>query len=167
MVNLEKPQRYSLNPARVGLSAYRLLTHLLASKPLSKLCTGHFACGYDILRDNFEEQEIQHLLIELAISYRMYDDMVKSNDGESISHMNPVGKIWDPIKSKQRDLSLREACNKIIHAECIKFDKKSGPLQHEHFVKSSILLYGKWNNIQWKAKLNILELCESLSLLTS
>ena len=141
MAGLKNPKRYFLSPDRIGLSAYRLLSHILASKPLSELCTGHFACGYDILRDNFEEQEIQHLLIELAISYRVNDDLIKSIEHESISDKNPVGIIWEPIDSNGHDLFLREACNKIIHAKRVELDIRKGASQHEHFINSVILLH--------------------------
>jgi hypothetical protein len=89
-------ERYFLDPGRTGLAAYRLLTHILASQELSKLCTGHFACGYDILRDNFEKQEIQHLLIELAITFRVNEESVTTRATHGLE-TPAVGWLWEPI----------------------------------------------------------------------
>lgn len=168
MVKLK--EKREIEPERMGLAAYRLLTHVLASKPLSKLCTTHFACGYDILRDSFEKREIHHLLLEVAITYRvlidspqMRDEKAKIIDIEKSCHGEEIFKVGS-LETKKRGrkekktepLFMREACNKIIHAQKITISSNKG------YIRKNAILEGfsQDKKEHWRANLDLTFFCE-------
>lgn len=145
--------------SRAQLLSYRLINIFLASKPLHKLCDGEYNSGADILVNTFEKLEIENLMLQLAILLRTADTAVLNGKSES-NRMNPVvGKLENISKGEVKNLDLREACNKIIHVEEIKYEFVDGEFDWERYLEPTIYLYGKMKYDKWKATLNMNEFC--------
>lgn len=102
---------------------YRLLSVFMASQPISK--------GQDLFDSrgpktiatllSFQEDEATELLLSIAVTLRVLDDR---EDGLLNMFSSYCGQLTedanDPLKSS-KGLTLREACNKIIHARSVEF----------------------------------------------
>ncbi len=97
---------------------------------------------------------IQEKLISTAIKLRMIDDQFKKLSKEPVFLNNKTGVL--KTKNKTIDLTLREACNKIIHA--VKFSPKNytrnGLESRKHFLPK-VNLEGDYHKKGWKATLDI------------
>ena len=115
---------YRLNSATVLRDLYRLAAALLSWKSFQ---TWSGATGKSLLelRERFAEDELTHLLVSTAIANRLHLDHMKQlrEDPQELS-FQPVegncGLLFQPANSREgMPLQLREACNKIIHAQDI------------------------------------------------
>ncbi len=159
MVEFNRPQHFPQqeghrpNTDNAVLELHRLLAVFLASKNFSTL---RIQCSGEVFDPIFhiqevEEDEISRLLLNLAIIARVIDDRRKpvldrvgSNCGQLVKDVsNQVVQV----------LSLREACNKIIHAKKIFFDREEEASQL--YLKPTIHLYGEQKEKHWKATLDI------------
>jgi hypothetical protein len=103
----------------------------------------------------FEGDEITRILLAVAITARVIDDrnnkvldLVARDCGTLIA--------TDANGTKETGLSLREACNKIIHAKKVRFD--SSELETtQRYLNPVIYLYGERHQGQeWKAVLDVI-----------
>jgi hypothetical protein len=108
-----------------------------------------------------EEQKIKEYLISIAIKLRMIDDLMKAHNKKNhISNNDDVGFLKSKNGKKKEILSIREACNKIIHAQSLQFvygktkDKMS-------YLKPRIHFTGEKNEKDWKATIDILKFVEN------
>jgi hypothetical protein len=103
--------------------------------------------GYSII----EEQLIQKTLISTAILLRMIDDRFKTNNKSSQPHYLSVGQLIANKKTIQ--LSFREACNKIVHANDFTLNKiKSNKTK---YLDNYIIVKGSKGRERWTAKIEI------------
>jgi len=143
------------NTANSVLELHRLLAIFLASKSFSALRINFPGEGFDPIYQiqEVEEDEITRLLLTLAITARVIDD----REGRTLEKLGSrCGQIENFSKEEDiQDLNLREACNKIIHAKKIRFDRDGGDVDY-HF-NPTIYLYGEQRGVPWKATLEIVE----------
>ena len=91
----------------------------------------------------YEDQEIHQTLISVAVQLRMIDDvLMQKRRGREFAE-GIVGRL-----DEAGILSLREACNKIIHAREIEIQLPAKP---------QIVLHGRKGSQAWKAELDILD----------
>jgi hypothetical protein len=113
------------------------------------------------LRHHYIEDEVNHTIINLAICNRTHMERRKELHG--VDYPSAVcGKLTKDVSAEgEEDLSLREACNKIIHAEqfamtflkdgtVASFLGEMEPMHHEMWLS------GEHNQRSWKAKLDVL-----------
>jgi hypothetical protein len=142
------------NTGNAVLELHRLLALFLSSKSFAALRTNFPGEGFDPIYkiQEVEDDEITRLLLNLAITARVIDDRqdhvferVGSNCGqlEKYDGPNDVGA-----------LNLREACNKIIHANKVRFDIEEKVEQP--YLNPFIYLYGEQNGKKWKATIDII-----------
>ena len=148
-----------VDQSHVQLLSFHLLTIFLASENLHSLCNGEYDSGADILANTFEKVEIEHLILQIATLFRSADTSALDE-----LTMNPrwnpnVGKVEEPIGSQVKDLTLREACNKIIHVNEIKSEVIDGNYEWNRYLKPTIYLYGKKQEIRWRAILDVKNFC--------
>jgi len=149
-------QGYSPNTEHAALEIYRLLTIFLASAEFAKLRKGTGETWEAILHlEQFEDDEITRILLSSAITARVVDD----REGGVLSNFaGPCGSLSETLdgEAKEVPLTLREACNKIIHAKKVRFDvEKTEELQP--YLTPTIYLYGsRSNGVEWKATLDII-----------
>jgi hypothetical protein len=152
-------QGLRIDPERVRLLSFRLLTIYLASKELNSLRDGEYDSGPDVL-SQYERPEIEHLLLQIAILCRTADDNAIA--GKTLyDRYNPiVGKLYPDIsKPEFTKLGLREACNKIIHQEKVNYEVVEGEYKWNRYLEPTLYIYGTQNNTKWKAELDVKEFC--------
>lgn len=144
-----------MNGYPIAAEALDLEVYLLAS-----LIAGSHAL-FDVERDypglrwartTFEFSEISRRLIGLAVMLRTQLE---------VSHRRPdaiVGTLMTDVSrpSDRANLSLREACNKIIHAKSVSLAASLESQPSESYVSRTVLLEGTHNNRGWRAELDTL-----------
>jgi hypothetical protein len=113
---------YNLNPETVLRDTYRFLTLVMADREIA------YGFSHDdpavLIRRRYMRDEFLHLLISTAVMNRLHDEHRRSiatqEDQAPLPELGACGKLQpDVLESTVMDLSFREACNKIIHAEDI------------------------------------------------
>ena len=154
-----KYDKYIFDEDEIEQECYLIVSCFMASEQIHIL--QRKSTNWGIKRFVLSEQYlIKKLLISLAIKLRMIDDLMKShNKANSIqSPKNKVGIIDDG--KKVADLTIREACNKIIHANKIEFTIKynqRGSMK-VRYLAPEIKLHGERGKTSWKATIDILQL---------
>lgn len=148
-----------VDPSRVQLLSFRLLTIFLASENLHNLCNGEYDSGPDILANEFEKVEIEHLMLQIAALFRSADTSAQEELTFNPRWNPTVGELEEPIGGQPKELSLREACNKIIHVREIKYEVVCGEYEWNRFLKPVIYLYGQKQEINWRAILDVKVFC--------
>lgn len=135
------------------LDLHRLVTLFIASPNLAELRTNLAGDPISWLQQ-YEDEEITRILINSAIIARIIDD----RDELSLNHIDT--KCGDLIENLTFPkvivpLSLREACNKIIHAKKIHSDiSESNEISYRNPI---LYLYGQKIGVDWKVKLNVMD----------
>jgi hypothetical protein len=140
------------------LELHRLLSIFLASKKFAELCTNYPGEGHDpiYLIQAVEDDEITRILLTLAITARVIDDRENRVFKRLDSNCGRLQKDVD--KPKVAVLDIREACNKIIHAEKIRFDVEEHGDQK--YLNPIIYLYGNQQSTHWRAQLDVIKFCK-------
>lgn len=155
----DRNQGLRVDPERVRLLSFRLLTIYLASKELNTLRDGEYDSGPDVL-SQYERPEIEHFLLQIAILCRTADDNAIA--GRTLDERwNPtVGRLYpDTSQSEFRQLGLRDACNKIIHQKKVNYEVIDSEYSWNNYLEPTLYIYGTQNNIEWKAELDVKEFC--------
>jgi len=153
----------------IRLDLYRLICYFQTSEYLSNLTDMGDFCPWQSLRDDFEAAEIVRILLQTAVMIRFiafgHADEQRSQkeamDGE-------VGKLFvKSAESAQQPLSLREACNKIIHARNIVLDDNGGEHTYNTFIKPRVFCHENFEKkTGWRAELDVVrfvEICSQLA----
>jgi hypothetical protein len=138
---------------------YHLLSLFFASPRIAELCDDEIGCPFRQMLDEHEEVVITRLLIETAVLIRMKDDLFEQQHGlPADANKDIVGSLCILKTDAQPiELTLREACNKLIHAKLINFDVEEKPYCfHERYLNPKIFAYGaNQKGIEWKAEVDI------------
>lgn len=142
------------------LDLYRLITCFYASVTFAEYGEDVDADPVRDLQGSFEENEIIRLLVNIAIAVRIMDEregrFSRKFKLECGSLTVDLSKPGDEI-----DLSVREACNKIIHAKNFNWDvdqlKDEGSLPYPttRYLVPIVYLYGSRDGKDWRAALDI------------
>jgi len=121
---------------------YHLLSAFLASKHLIALSDGQDHCPYWKARDEFESSEIIRLLFSTAAGVRVLEEDIRTYEearGLRLPDSPPVGTLVRnlAVPSPEEPLLLREACNKILHAELINFDRVNPKNTARSYLKAT------------------------------
>ena len=138
---------------------YYLLCIFLASQKIDRLDV----FTREILRPEFQESEINHKLISLAIIIRnSWDQNPNSFEYHLKDYSQQVGKLWKNIKrpTKAVPLDFREACHKILHCTSINYHYQHNKPKLGYALANQVHLYGWKKDENWKATLNIIEFCK-------
>ena len=155
--NFLKGHKFDLKQVRLDL--YRLACYFEASQPLAELGQAENASGeffIDSLSREFFEDEVSRILLQSAIILRILDDESEADPEERNPFM--CGELEQAGETSE--LSLREACNKIIHAWKINFDEDNLPLEAPEkegkpFLNLYVYLYGSQGKKHWKATIRM------------
>lgn len=156
MTEAENPKfnkNYSLDLKSIRLDVYRLACHFEASSLLSGELDGLSPDERGALLDlecEFFCDEASRVLLQSATILRMLDDESEAEKQER--NMFYCGTLETPNGTET--LSLREACNKIIHGRKINFDILLTEAAHESFGPF-VYIYGAKGKLAWKAKISI------------
>lgn len=121
---MQLPSSYVLDREAIKLNAYRLICHFYANKEIARHTdpdTRDNAIAN--LEDNYFFREVSRLLLEVAISVRVLDDQMKKVKEAAeirVSYDAAMEKVNRRYNCMMFDkMTLREVCNKIIHAEVV------------------------------------------------
>jgi len=140
MAEVEIPEGYPhreghlMNMDTVFLDLYRLLAIFLSSKSFAALRSEDYLDPISELQDP-EFDEITRILVSTAVIARIIDD----RDNQYLSQNNTeCGWLIEDLTQPETKipLTLREACNKIIHASRIRtdLDRENGQAFFNPFV---------------------------------
>jgi len=158
---------YRFDDIQIEKDLYHLLCYFLASPRLSDLAIedyehrGHQGIHvFNMFLNAFEKQNIQELLISIAVRLRMIDDRLNINHKKQINgERNDVGTLTKGTgKAGDKILTIRDACNKVIHATLIEYSSDSIELRGKKktYLKPELFLYDKTDKSGWKAKIDII-----------
>lgn len=145
---------------------HRLLAIFLASRGFADLIEAgfqHAAEQHDPIftLQEVEESEVSRILLTLAITARVLDDA-----NERFPGLGEVdcGTLTPNIQQadNNRPLTLREACNKIIHATKRRVDIAHND-QGRPFLQPLLYLYGNLGATEWKATLDVIAFAKRYS----
>lgn len=151
---------YRPNTEHAALELHRLLAIFLASPSFAKLRKGNGERweAIDHLQQ-FEDDEITRILLSAAVTARVVDDR---ESGVFDLVADPCGILAETKDGETTEipLTLREACNKIIHAKKIRFDVGETD-ERQPYINPTIYLYGaRSNGLKWKATLDVIKFAE-------
>jgi hypothetical protein len=139
---------------------------VLGDKPGAKLGPGYYHITR--LKEGFVRPEVTRILISTAVALRIKFEELK--DPRDLADLKTAfcGKLYPRWpNTKNTPLTLREACNKIIHAEQIRFDvvipdaKYNPDVEGAYLSRPYLYLYGTKDGEHWRAQLHLIEFAES------
>lgn len=137
------------------LELYRLVAIFLASKNFAALRTNYPGEGHDAVYklQECEEDEITRILLMLAITARVIDD----REGRVYELVGTnCGKLQkNTSRPVEEELTLREACNKIIHAKKVRLDVDEDE-RGQPYLNPYIHIYGEQGGTEWKATIDVI-----------
>jgi hypothetical protein len=157
----QQPQRtegHFPNTQNTIVELHRLLAIFLASRHFAELCERYPGEGFDPIYkiQEMEQDEITRILLSLAVTARVVDD----REGRVFELVgSDCGSLQKDLDSSQTEtLDIREACNKLIHAETVRFDVEE--LGVQRYVNPTIYLYGTLGRKSWRAQLEVIKFCK-------
>jgi len=155
------------DPAPFAVDLYRLVCFVLGDKPVAKLGPSYYHLTR--LKEGYARPEVTRILIATAVARRIKFDRMNPRELKELKEDNNCGKLypnWPMQKRKTEPLTLREACNKIVHAEEIRFDIVIPDAKHNpdeagvYLSRPYIYLYGTKDRVPWRAVLFIIDFAE-------
>ena len=159
-----------------ALDVYRLLGIVLSDKQIAALGdeATHQSPSVWQLQDRFRKAEIMRILISSAVALRILLDQERDPRDKrfKIASNKQCGELWEnwdrtkrPSKGKSKPLTVRDACNKIIHASNIVDDvvwpnRELNPDQVGMYIRPFVYLDGTHQGQDWRAKLSIIDFAQ-------
>jgi len=140
--------------------ACELLALFMADKPIQHLLAKHRFDGIAQGYDDFKERRVPRLLIEIAAIYRLTSWRLEGKEKEQ-EKIKQVGVLFSGDDDKMTDLSMHEACNKVIHADEIVVEVRKVRKANQAYFKEDVRLFGTHNKKEWMAGLWIPEFCDA------
>jgi hypothetical protein len=140
----------------IGWSAWVLADRQVANRTLT-------SDAIRSLQETHLRPEIGRILISCAAGLRILFDARPAIKGWiDRSDCGKLYRDWPSDESKVEKLTLREACNKIIHAKQIRFDEvvpnaAANPDNEGVYLRPYLYLYGSKNRHEWRAVLSIID----------
>jgi hypothetical protein len=140
---------------------YNLLVGFHGSHVIHKLAKAS-SDDHDVvlgLISDVEEVFLQEKMIYAAIRLRILDDYLLSKsclEYEAKSAGWIVGGLGE-LSAHRSDLDLREACNKIIHADLFNWIVFGTSETNNEGLAPRVNLYGKRGKKKWRASIDILK----------
>ena len=140
---------------------FRLLTVFQASRTIAE-ATPDEDHPFAKLRCNWEEAEASRLIVNIAATVRSALDCAINTETLETLFSRPVGTIVPDTEDPQRtdSLTLRDCCNKVLHADLIHFDLTQAKEWHKQAINPVMYLYGVYRRKEWKATIDILKFVE-------
>lgn len=149
------------------LELYRLLATVLADRAIVQLITNkHVPTDPVAFLLGLQQDELPRLLLNTAVMLRARHDIHTMSGGKAAVSGSAATKTCGTLawlgKDETEELSLREACNKIIHAEAVRFERAPVRLEHlpyedVHHLVPVLALEGTHGKKKWRAAVNIVE----------
>jgi hypothetical protein len=151
-----------LNTSVIRQELFFLATIFLASKPVSQFADRVPGEGKHMVElwNELAEHEITLRLASTASFLRARDDLWITEAPDHELRKAPCGTLRRDMESDNVvDLTMREACNKIIHASRYNFDVNGDdPYQ---YLEPIVYLYGTYGGKNWRAEVDVLRYVET------
>lgn len=148
---------YRLQTEDIRRDLYLLLAVFCASPTLSSIGADEGFAYVNDLRKSFEDTEVVNRLIRISVSIRILDARFRRKFPIANSLLSVVGELTPDINGPRAEtLSLRESCNKIVHAEEYHLEREDVDCEHSH-INPIVLLTGVHREKHWSARINIKE----------
>jgi len=141
---------------------YSLLTGFYASPKLHEIAQARFSSDLKGLLDDTEEASMQEKMITVAIRLRILDDYALGKNEQTYASAAKewiVGSI-DDRKGNKEPLTLREACNKIIHAELFNWCRYGTSRSDMHGLAPQVVVHGSLRNRRWRCRIMVEQFVE-------
>lgn len=130
------PLTYTLDAEKLKLNAYRLLCLFHANKEIARTCNPKFPTeAAALLERQFFPREMTELILSIAIGVRVMDDQILSLPEDDEFRIKYLGKREHVNQTRHcmmfDDMSLRDTCNKIIHAIIVEPHSTEGVGSHK------------------------------------
>src|SRR5262249_4541078 len=136
-----------------GLDLHRLLYLVVGDKAVAKIALT--SRNIEQLQEAYREIEINRILISSAVALRI---LLDSQKPRSPTASRQCGELYSKWPDKRHvPLTLREACNKIIHANSVNLDFCPCPPRAGSYVRPFVFFYGTLNKQEWRAKLWVVD----------
>lgn len=136
-------------------ASLRLISIVLADKELKKLYSRYDLSHMESWIEEIKEDEIISLLVQIATQYRLMEWNAKEQHKSKRFKTECVGAWSAEENAEVTELTMREACNKIIHAEEIVFDVVHMRKVRRYYFKPYIHVYGKRGKKEWSASIDL------------
>ena len=141
--------------------ACELLAYMLADHQIESLLTEHKLPGIDAEYREVRETRCIRLLVELATIYRLTS--WKLDKAKRLSEATKeVGIYFEGDDADGVPLSLHEACNKIIHADEIGFERVALRERKGSHVTDQIFAAGTRGKTEWTVGIWVPEFCDGI-----
>ena len=148
-----------IDVAALRRDLYRLVVLLLADESVAEVD------AFRDLADAHHEAEVNRLLIWVAIAVRQLLDI----DGTTARRT--CGRLWPDLRDEaSKDLTFRDACNKIIHAvEITPYDLGDDPatIRDRARYDGEIRIRGRWGGRSTRAVVDFRRFAEYCTVLSS
>lgn len=156
---LTKKQVHAIEPGAFLLDLYRLVCMVSASREVAS--HGLTSPAIAMMQGGFFKSEATRILISCAAGLRIQFDQLGPTD-EQRSDCGKLFPHWATDPGKIEVLTLREACNKIIHATDIRFDvvipdAAINPDEEGAYFLPYLYLYGSKGRNDWRAELSLID----------
>lgn len=139
----------------IRLALYALLTGFYASPKLHEIAQTRFSSELKGLIDDAEEATLQEKMISAAIRLRILDDYAlgKNDPLYAIAARKWIVGSLDDRSGKKEPLTLREACNKIIHAELFNWSRYGTSRSDMHGLAPQVIVHGSRGKQKWRCRI--------------
>jgi hypothetical protein len=157
----KEKQPHAIEPGAFVLDLYRLICMVSASRAVAR--RGLTAPALAMMQGGFFKSEVTRILISCAAGLRIrFDQLNGLTNGDERSDCGKLFPNWATDPNKVEVLSLREACNKIIHATDIRFDvvvpnAAINPDEEGAYYLPHLYLYGSKGRNDWRAELSLID----------
>lgn len=156
---LGKKQGHAIEQGSFVLDLYRLICMVSASPDVAR--RGLAAPAIAMMQGGFFKSEVTRILISCAAGLQIQFDQSQRPTNEQ----KVCGKLfpnWATDPKTVEVLTLREACNKIIHATDIRFDvvvpdAARNPDEEGAYFRPLLYLYGSKQRNDWRAELSLID----------
>ena len=141
---------YPVAAEAMDLEVYVLAALFCGSHGLHEIEAHHH--GLRWVRSTFEASEVSRRVISLAVLLRSHLD--SSNKKSTVTVGSLVPDVSKP--DTRTALLLREACNKIIHADIVDLNDPDDSSEEVPRLSRRIRLQGVWGGKDWQAEIDVL-----------
>ncbi len=132
-----------------------LLSIVLASQQIAEWADMDIRRGRDVFDiSRYEDDSITRLLLSTAITLRVLDDREKYKLSMFSYSCGTLIKDISTVVDSVSILSLRDACNKIVHAEGVEFNRCE-TINGTVYIRPLLNLTGVEKKSKWRATIDL------------
>ena len=145
-------------------ASFHLLSIAIADERILELYEQYDLSHIETWFEELKETETIRLLLEIATMYRMEEWNTPAIARDKNYHKKTSGIIYiNEDFDNQLDLSVMEACNKIIHAKTIFFNTKKIKGESRSNIGETVCVKGTRGKQAWEAYIDLVMFCNGVN----